>query len=299
MRAHSRILAVLAVVFCGGIANAEGEKTRPGPDIEWTKGPAPFDLGSVAQVSLPEGYVFTGGKGTKTLMELMQNPVSGHELGTVMPARSVGGGSWFVVFEFSTIGYVTDTDRNKLDADGLLKSIREGTEEANKIRKERHWPTMSITGWNTPPFYDPKTNNLTWAVDGVSTNVDGANKGTESVVNYSTRLLGRNGVMTIDLVLDPGDLQQTLPKFREILAGVSYKPGSRYAEFKQGDKLAGYGLTALVAGGAGAIAVKTGLLAKFWKLIVAAVIGFGALLKKVWTKVTGRDNTTSDTMRPG
>jgi uncharacterized membrane-anchored protein len=298
MRAHRRVTAALVIFFCGGIAVAQGEKTAPAPDIEWKKGPALCDLGSVAQISLSEGYVFTGAKGTKTLMELMHNPVSGQELGTIMPIRSKEDGSWFVVFEFASVGFVTDTDRDKLDADGLLKSIREGTENANKIRKERHWATMSITGWNTPPFYDTKTNNLTWAIDGVSTLSESPNKATESVVNYSTRLLGRNGVMTIDLVLDPGSLPRVLPKYRELVATVSYKPGNRYAEFKQGDKLAGYGLTALVAGGAGAIAAKTGLLAKFWKLIVGAVIALGALLKKVWAKLTGRDDATSNTMRP-
>ena len=298
MRTPCRVFAVLSVLLSAGVATGQSEKSKPGPDIDWKKGPVPCDLGAVAQVSLPDGYVFTGEKGTKTLMELMQNPVSGHELGTIMPAdRPSGGGSWFVVFEFSPVGYVTDTDRDKLDADGLLKSIREGTEEANKIRKEKHWATMSITGWHTPPFYDPKTNNLTWAINGVTAVEEGARKETESVVNYSTRLLGRNGVMTIDLVLDPRDLQQTLPKFRDLVSSVAYKPGKRYAEFKQGDKLAGYGLTALVAGGAGAIAAKTGLLAKGWKLIVAAFLALGAAVKKVWEKITGRDDS-SGTMRP-
>ena len=298
MRTSARVLlaCVVAVLFAG-IATAQ-QGGPPGPDIDWKKGPGTFDLGSVAQVSLPEGYVFTGEKGTKTLMELMQNPVSGKELGTIMPAaRSSTGGSWFVIFEFKSVGYITDTDRDKLDADGLLKGIREGTEESNKTRRQRHWPTMSITGWNTPPFYDPRTNNLTWAINGVSNVESGPDKGSESVVNYSTRLLGRNGVMTVDLVLDPGELQNTLPRFRELVGGVSYKPGSRYAGFKQGDKLAGYGLTALVAGGAGAIAAKTGLLAKMWKVIVAAFIALGAFIKKIWEKLTGKSDT-ADNIRP-
>ena len=46
-----------------------------------------------------------------------------------------------------------------------------------------------------------------------------------------------------------------------------FKAGSRYAEFGQGDKIAAYGLTALVAGGAGAALAKSGLLSKMWKAI--------------------------------
>ena len=48
-------------------------------------------------------------------------------------------------------------------------------------------------------------------------------------------------------------------------------------EYRKGDKLAEYGLTGLIAGGAIAVAAKSGLLAKLWKLVllgVAAVVGF-------------------------
>jgi DNA-directed RNA polymerase beta' subunit len=41
-------------------------------------------------------------------------------------------------------------------------------------------------------------------------------------------------------------------------------------------------LTALVAGGAGAIAAKTGLLAKAWKLILVGIAAVGAWLKKLF-----------------
>jgi len=50
--------------------------------------------------------------------------------------------------------------------------------------------------------------------------------------------------------------------------------------------VAGYGLTALVAGGAAGIAAKSGLLAKLGKgivyLVVGAVAGIGAIFKKLF-----------------
>jgi uncharacterized membrane-anchored protein len=52
------------------------------------------------------------------------------------------------------------------------------------------------------------------------------------------------------------------------LGGFSYLPGQRYAEYKPGDKVAKYGLAALITGGAAAIAVKTG----FWKVIVSGLV---------------------------
>jgi uncharacterized membrane-anchored protein len=78
--------------------------------------------------------------------------------------------------------------------------------------------------------------------------------------------------MNVDLILDPRDVDQTVPVFKSLLGNYRFVEGHRYADFVKGDKLAGYGLTALIAGGAGAIAVKTGLLAKFWKLIVTVFV---------------------------
>ena len=69
--------------------------------------------------------------------------------------------------------------------------------------------------------------------------------------------------------------------YKEILSGHQFVPGQRYAEFRSGDKVAKYGLTALITGGAAAVALKTGLFKKFWKLIVVAGAGALALLKKL------------------
>ncbi len=75
-------------------------------------------------------------------------------------------------------------------------------------------------------------------------------------------------------------LKTTLPKFRNVLAGFSFTQGHQYAEFRQGDKMAKYGLSALVVGGAAAVAVKTGAAKWLWKLVVVAVLGIGGLFKK-------------------
>jgi uncharacterized membrane-anchored protein len=73
-----------------------------------------------------------------------------------------------------------------------------------------------------------------------------------------------------------------VPNFESLLSGFSFLPGGSYAEFRSGDKIAKYGLATLVAGGATALAVKTGLLAKLWKLIVVGLAGLAGLLKRAW-----------------
>jgi len=254
------------------------------PKIDWIDGPVTARLGNVGQIKIPEGYRFTGKEGTRKFLELTQNPPNGNELGTIIPMEtkeSNGGESkdfWFVIFEFNEVGFVKDDDRDKLDADALLKSIKESTEESNSERAKRGWPAYHVVSWYKPPFYDASTNNLTWAMQGYS---QSDNK-QESSVNYSVRILGRRGTMSVDLVLGPDQVGEVVPKFNALLPGYSFLPGSMYSEFRAGDKVAEYGLATLVAGGATAIAAKTGLLAKLWKLIAVGIAALVAFLKRAW-----------------
>ncbi len=229
-------------------------------------GPLQGDLGGIATVDVPDGYGFVGKGGASKFMEMLQNPSDGSEIGVVLAPEG-----WFVVFTFSNDGYVKDNDRN-IDAKGILASIKEGTEQANKTRRERGWSTLEVVGWQQQPFYDPATNNLTWAIKGRSD--DGIS------INHSTRLLGRRGVMNVDLVLDPDALGTAMPVFTTLLSSFTFNRGQRYSEFTSGDKVAEYGLAGLVLGGAGVALVKTGLLQKFWKLIVVGFLAlFGAIKK--------------------
>ena len=188
-------------------------------------------------------------------------------------------GSWFVIFDFSADGYVKDDDR-ELDADALLSSIRKGTEHANKLRRERGWSTMEIVGWQQKPFYDPRSHNLTWAIQGKSEN--------DLNVNHSTRLLGRRGVLNANLVLSPEDMGNALPAFNSLLTGITFNTGHRYAEFRPGDKVAEYGLAGLVVGGTGVALVKSGLLQKFWKLLVLGFIAVAGAAKRLLARLMGR-----------
>ena len=198
-----------SALISGGVSAAIAQSTRtPQPSgIEWQEGPMVADLGGVAEVQVPKGYAFTGAAGTKRFLELNQDPTSGNEVGLMVPVPKPGIESpdWFMLFEFHEVGYITDNDRSSLDADALLASIQKDTERANEIRKQRGWPAFHVSGWARKPFYDDGSHNLTWAVLGQG---DGENS---QAVNYSVRILGRRGTMSVDLVLDPKDLDAVLP----------------------------------------------------------------------------------------
>jgi uncharacterized membrane-anchored protein len=102
-------------------------------------------------------------------------------------------------------------------------------------------------------------------------------------VNYTSRLLGRSGVMSAVLVSAPQTLAEDIKAFNTALAGYEFAAGEKYAEFKPGDKVAEYGLAALVLGGAAAAAAKAGwlkFLGKFWIIIVAALAAAWGLVKR-------------------
>src|SRR6188472_135618 len=82
--------------------------------IRWQTGPCIAKIGANAQISIPDGYQFTGPAGARAWAELTQNPPDSRTLGVLMPIK---GSDWFMVFEFDASGYVKDDDKDKLDAD--------------------------------------------------------------------------------------------------------------------------------------------------------------------------------------
>lgn len=263
-------------------ANEETSKDLAGflSQFKWINGPNTAKMAQVAQIDVPQGFQFTDGEQTRTLLKAMGNLTSGTEIGFLAPTSLV----WFVVFRFSEDGYVKDDDKDKLDAGAMLKTIQRGTEYGNKERRRLGYPEMHVVGWEKEPTYNPQTQNLEWAIRGESEG--------EQVVNFNTRILGRRGVMEVKLVVEPSQLQTTLPEYKQLLTAYSFQTGQRYAEYQPGDRLAKYGLAALVTGGAVAVAAKTGLLAwialffkKAGKLLVVAIVAIGAFLKRI---ITGR-----------
>ncbi|HZN07738.1 MAG TPA: DUF2167 domain-containing protein [Pyrinomonadaceae bacterium] len=280
------LIVLLVVCVCALIVVGQNKRRNASPSpspepqfgwekfegVTWLKGPGVGDLGTTGQVKVPAGFVFADATDTRTLMEATHNPTTGREVGFVAP----GGEDWFAVFEYDAVGYVKDDEKDSLDADALLDSIKAGTEESNKERVRRGWPPLTILGWETPPRYNETTHNLEWAVRAQS---DG-----QPVINYNTRILGRGGVMEVTLVTDQALLAETLPKFKTMMAGFAFNSGQKYSEFRPGDKTAAYGLTGLIVGGTTAALVKTGAFKWLWKVIVAAVVGLGALAKKLFSR---------------
>jgi uncharacterized membrane-anchored protein len=290
LRTSALLLATLSIAAPARAQgpNAQSEPAQPGAAaaalseelfarIQWEEGPDTAQLGAESRVAVPENCQFTGKNGVRDFMFATENSPSGNELGMLLCSASEDSQPWFVVFSFDDSGYVKDDDAGDLDADAILESLQEGTKQDNEQRKSRGWGTMTLSGWVRPPYYDQRTNNLTWATN----IVDDATR--DASVNHSVRLLGRGGVMHVDLVVDPSQMAATVPEFDRIVATHAFVPGKKYSEWREGDKMAAYGVTALVGGGAVAVAAKSGLLGKLMKFIVVAVVGLGAWLRSLFS----------------
>lgn len=123
------LAAALGIMLLVPSLWAQDAKDKKSVDI--LKGPATAKVGAVAQIEVPAGYAFLDGKTTRALLKASGEPTSGNEVGFLRPTNA----HWSVIFEFSSIGYVKDDDKDKLDANKLLKSYQDGTAEANKARE--------------------------------------------------------------------------------------------------------------------------------------------------------------------
>jgi len=258
--------------------------------IQWQEGPAKVQIGSMGEMLLPAGYRFAGDTGAQTLLELYGNPPNSRILGAVVPTAE--DADWTLIFQFDDVGYVKDEDKDSIDAAEILSNFQAGLPEMNRVRREMGADECMGISWMEQPFYDPQTNNLTWAL-----NLAFAGGGS---VNYDIRMLGRRGVMEATLLGDPATYTKSLPQVKELLGAYSFTSGNKYTEWTQGDKVAAYGLTGLVAGGGLALAAKSGLLAKLGlllakggKAIILGIVVLGGVIFSFIKKFFGGNNESS------
>lgn len=266
------VCALATPVLATPAPSSEADVSSQMRALSWQRGPADGSLGGIATLKIAEGQAFLDGPNTKRFLELTRNPPRDNRYALVAD-------EWFAIFFFEDSGYVRDDET--LDADGLLASLKESDARGNRERKRLGMPALHTDGWAVPPHYDPATKRLEWGVRLRS-------EEGHPLVNYTIRLLGRRGVMHAILVSSPDRLEQDVAAFRTTLAGYTFVSGERYAEFRVGDRVAEYGLAALVLGGAAAVATKSGFFKAFGKLIVFGVAGLGAAVAALFRKRSGR-----------
>jgi len=244
--------------------------------LPWKDGPGEAVFGDRARIPYGADFRVLSGPDAVKRLQMSGNRVDEKSVLGMLEHKSE---HWWVVLQFDDVGYVKDDDKKDLDADKILEGYREGVAAENE---RRGGPPTEVVGWHTKPRYDEKSHNLEWAITFMNSG--------EKFINHQVRILGRKGVTRVTLVSDLEAMDATLPKFREAMKSFQYQTGESYAEYRPGDKVAKYGLTALVAGGAALGAAKLGLfgwlamaLKKGFKLIIVAFVALAGAVKKLFS----------------
>jgi uncharacterized membrane-anchored protein len=239
------------------------------------------------KLSLGEQFSFLNQKDSEIVLnKFWGNPPGFTGYGMVFPKDDsiFDSNSWSVVISFEDSGYVSDEDADQIDYEELLADMKSNIKEENEARKAQGYPTLELKGWAEPPQYDKNLHVIYWAKD------IRFEKQTQDTLNYNIRVLGRRGVLNLNVVAPMDQLETIRQQRHHIVQLASFLEGHRYADYQPGkDKAAAYGLAALVAGGA--VAKKAGFfklliagLLASKKLLVVAGIGLLALLRKLFGK---------------
>lgn len=246
------------------------------------EGPTAITLIDQGRMDVPGGYVFIPKAEAATFLNAIGNRTGSDFLGMVFSAKD--GLDWFALLDYRRAGYVKDDDARDWKADELLQNLKDGTEQANEDRTARGFEPLEIAGWIEPPAYDQPTHRLVWSAlvrrKGVTTPDGGS-------VNYNTYALGRDGYFQLNLITDQSSIAAKKSDARTLLAALSYVDGKRYQDFNAStDRVAEYGLAALVAGAAakklGLFAVIAAFVLKGWKIALFGLLAFGGLFAKLF-----------------
>jgi len=235
-------------------------------------------------------YFIPADEAATVLTKVWGNPPSAADgvLGLVIEnGKSIYDNVWSAVVTYEDTGYVPDKNAKSEDYDKVEEQIRDGEADGNAERQKQGYATMHLVGWAQPPSYDAAQHSLIWARDikFSDTPVD--------TLNYDVRLLGRKGVLSLNMLSTMNDLPEVRAAASDFGTAAAFDRGSTYADYDSSvDKTAQFGLAGLVAAGAGVvIAKKLGILAialGFGKWILAAFAVAGATMRRWIAGLFGR-----------
>jgi uncharacterized membrane-anchored protein len=312
IRLRPAVWTILLCLFSALFLRADDPATPPAKlsaddraamasSLKWQTGTITLKDG-LAKINLTDDFRFIdSADARKVLHDMWGNPDDPELLGMIFPKDKgpLDRGGWAVTINYEENGYVKDDDAEKINYDDLLKKMQQQARDASPERVKEGYDSIELIGWAAPPHYDKATHKLYWAKDLKF----GDEK--EDTLNYDIRILGRRGVLVLGAISSMDEFPVIDKKVPDILAMVDFQPGNTYAEFDpKVDKVAEYGLAALVAGGALAGAAKLGLfglLFKYFfvavlalkKAVILVVVAVVAGVKKLWSKITGSSGKSS------
>ncbi len=237
--------ALLAVPLLAAAAAASDQGPYPKTEealaaeharLQWIEKPGSYVLGrSGSTITLSAGLALLLGQDAERKLFLM-NGTESPEAEAVLYDRK---DDVLVVYEFFGEGFVANEDWAGIDADALLESIRERVRAQNRERAERGIAPTTVTGWREPPGYAASYDVARWAIE--------FDEAGEPALIARALKLGRYGYQQFTWIGPVAQYSETDSLLDAALAGHEFPEGGSYADFRDGDKIAAYGLGALAA----------------------------------------------------
>lgn len=237
-------------------------------------------------LTVPENYYYLNPQDSeRVLVDAWGNPPGSAVLGMLFPAGStpLDANTWGVTIEYQEDGWVSDEDANEIDYSELLDSMKKDAVKMSTERVKQGYEAIELVGWAATPYYDQPSHKMHWAKE---LHFGRQEAGDPNTMNYDIRVLGRKGVLVMSFIADMDQKQTIDMHMNDVLEMAEFDEGSRYNDFNpELDKVAAYGLGALVAG---KLVAKTGLLAAglifLKKFGMLALVGIGALGRKLFSR---------------
>lgn len=272
----------------GPYPETEAERNAAFDALIWQHEAKSYPLeGAHASLDLKPGLSLLLGSDAQRLEWL----INGVEFPDTVAALTYSNGSAkaLAFVQWHDEGYVTDTQWNDVDSDKLLEQYRDATERSNKDRVANGRNALHVIGWLQKPEYDQATHTVSFALE--------LSNGKANSANVKALHLGREGYASITWAGSMSVFQNSgnpPALLSTVLASYKFDQGHSYDDFKQGDKVAAYGIAGLVATalgvkfGKGLLAALLAFLIAGKKIAIPAVAVFGAGIVKFWRRLFGR-----------
>ena len=194
------------------------------------------------------------------------------------------GTEYSVFIEYEDAGYVKLDDWKDVDAEQWINEMRTTAKTNAEIYKKQNLNYIKSMKWIYKPAVDEENNSANYSYE-VTWNNNIRTMESKSIA------LAKSGYLTFTYVvpIEPDtDLVQHATISKEFANTTIFTEGSKYSDYKSGDKIAAVGIGGLVAGSLGVKALaKAGILAKFlpflakfWWIILAPIVAIFGFARK-------------------
>jgi uncharacterized membrane-anchored protein len=264
-RARGSTLRAAALCAAGlGAANSIAQDPAPGPTLHHETGLVTVQ-GGVATIDLPDGWIYLQQQEARYVVERQWgNSAKASTLGLILPSGQHAWGG--IIVSYALSGHVMG-DPQAIDAELLFAELLEDVAANNRLRQRGGQPEIELLGWAEPPHYDPIAKKLRW---GKRLRVGGSGN---PIVNYEMRVLGANGALVMQAVVDESEFGAVRAGMQQVLDATDLGPGLRYADFDPTlHRVSRSSLEGLIVGGRAASSPRVSLFRVVLKPLIAIVV---------------------------